>query len=121
MPGTFDRPRTRPNDPVKTYEIIERARGRAAADVLRGRLGGQCLVITYGALEACVSIRPAKLPPAAMESGRNAAWETVLSPYVELNSELTRGSRKSGKGRVWGPEGRRDVVRVREISGVRGE
>ena len=48
-------------------------------------------MITYGALEACVSIRPDKLPPAAMESGRNAAWVNVLSPYVELNSELTRG------------------------------
>ena len=33
--GTFGWPADRLNDPVKTYEIIERARGRTAADVLR--------------------------------------------------------------------------------------
>src|SRR4051794_10962884 len=74
-----------------------------------------------GPLEACVSIRSDKLPPAAMESGRHAAWVTVLSPYVELNGELTRGSRKSSKGRGWRAEGRGDIVRVGEIPAIRGE
>ena len=43
----------------------------------------------------------------------------LLSPHGELNSELTRGARTSGKGRGRRPEGCGDVVRVREVSGVR--
>ena len=60
-------------------------------------------------------VNPAKLTSAI-------SWcVTVLSPYGEINSELTRGSRTSAKGRGRRPEGRRDVVRVRDVSGVRGD
>ena len=46
---------------------------------------------------------------------------TVLSPEGEINRELTRASRTSAKRRRRRPEGRHDVVRVREVSGVRGD
>jgi hypothetical protein len=47
-------------------------------------------------------------------------WEwftsvTVLSPDGEINRELTRRSRTSGKCRRRRAEGSRDVVRVREV------
>ena len=46
---------------------------------------------------------------------------TVLSPGGEINRELTRRSRTSGKCRGRRAEGSRDVVRVREVSGVRAD
>ena len=44
-----------------------------------------------------------------------------LSPYGELDSELTWNSRTSGKCRGRRAKGSRDIVRVREIAGVRAD